>query len=55
MIVWIFAGAFRTENREKQVGTAFWLTARGYAVAAHTEFRGASPSSVFPDNSYHCF
>ena len=36
VIVWIFAGACRSENREKQVGTTSWLTARGYAVAAHT-------------------
>jgi acetyl esterase/lipase len=34
VVVWIFGGAWMTGNKEAQAGTATWLAAKGYAVAA---------------------
>ena len=52
VVVWIFGGAWRTNNRLRQEGQAAWLAAKGYAVAA-IEYRMSS-EAPFPAQVEDC-
>jgi acetyl esterase/lipase len=52
VVVWIFGGAWRTNNRLQQEGQAAWLATKGYAVAA-IEYR-LSSDALFPAQIEDC-
>lgn len=52
VVVWIFGGAFRENNRLQQEGGAAWLATHGYAVAA-IEHR-VSSEALFPAQIQDC-
>ena len=52
VVVWIFGGAWRTNNRLRQEGQAAWLATKGYAVAA-IEYRMSSEAR-FPAQIEDC-
>ena len=52
VVVWIFGGAWRTNNRLRQEGQAAWLATKGYAVAA-IEYRMSS-EALFPAQIEDC-
>ena len=52
IVVWIFGGAFRQNNRLQQEGGAAWLATKGYAVAA-IEYR-VSSEALFPAQIEDC-
>jgi acetyl esterase/lipase len=52
VVVWIFGGAFRENNRLRQEGGAAWLATHGYAVAA-IEHR-VSSEALFPAQIQDC-
>jgi acetyl esterase/lipase len=52
VVVWIFGGAFRENNRLGQEGGAAWLASHGYAVAA-IEHR-ISSEALFPAQIQDC-
>jgi acetyl esterase/lipase len=52
VVVWIYGGAFRTNNRLQQEGQAAWLATKGYAVAA-IDYR-LSSEALFPAQIEDC-
>ena len=52
VVVWIFGGAWRDNNRLRQEGQAAWLATKGYAVAA-IEYR-VSSEALFPAQIEDC-
>lgn len=52
VVVWIFGGAWRTNNRLRQEGQAAWLATKGYAVAA-IDYR-LSSEALFPAQIEDC-
>ena len=52
VVVWIFGGAFRIDNRVAQTHAATWLTQHGYAVAV-ISYR-LSGEALFPAQIHDC-